>query len=134
MPHCTKNRTIKLLHRLISHYPKGFILKKVIFLGSSYRDICDFPANAKREAGLQIYYVQSGVTPDDWKPMTTVGLGVKEIRVHSNNEYRIIYTAKYKDIVYILHAFIKKSKKTPKSEITIASRNFNKIKRINNEY
>lgn len=105
-------------------------MKQVIFLGNSYRRICEFPSDAKRETGFQIHYVQSGVNPDDWKPMPSIGLGVKEIRIHLNNEYRIIYTANYHNTVYVLHAFVKKMQKMSKKDLQIAKHYFNEIKRL----
>lgn len=54
--------------------------KPVAFLGSSLDDLRAFPLAARREAGHQIDQVQSGRESDDWKPMSTVGQGVREIR------------------------------------------------------
>ena len=56
-------------------------MKKVEFRGTSLTDLRDFPVAAKREVGLQIYQVQNGLDPDDWKPMPTIGAGVGEIRI-----------------------------------------------------
>ena len=56
-------------------------INPVEFLGTSLDDLRTFPLAAKREAGHQIDQVQSGQEPDDWKPMSTIGSGVKEIRI-----------------------------------------------------
>lgn len=53
--------------------------KPIEFRGSSLDDLRAFPLSAKREAGHQLDQVQNGQEPDDWKPMSTVGRGVKEI-------------------------------------------------------
>ena len=55
--------------------------KPVEFRGSSLDDLRAFPLAARREAGHQIDQVQNGHDPDDWKPMSAVGQGVKEIRI-----------------------------------------------------
>ncbi|HLB98459.1 MAG TPA: type II toxin-antitoxin system RelE/ParE family toxin, partial [Acetobacteraceae bacterium] len=55
--------------------------KPVEFRGSALNDLRAFPATARREAGHQIGQVQQGSDPDDWKPMATVGQGVREIRI-----------------------------------------------------
>ena len=55
--------------------------KPVEFRGSSLDDLRSFPLPARREAGHQLDQVQNGQEPDDWKPMNTVGQGVKEIRI-----------------------------------------------------
>jgi phage-related protein len=55
--------------------------KPIEFLGNSLDDLRAFPLSAKREAGHQLDQVQNGQEPDDWKPMNSVGQGVKEIRI-----------------------------------------------------
>lgn len=52
--------------------------------------------------------------------MPSVGPGVREIRVHSNLEHRVIYVARFEEGVYVLHAFEKKSRKTPKADVELA--------------
>jgi phage-related protein len=56
-------------------------MKPVTFLGDSLEQVRMFPAGARREAGFQIDRVQRGLDPDNWKPMKTVGPGVREIRI-----------------------------------------------------
>jgi phage-related protein len=87
--------------------------KPLAWLGSSLDDVRAFPAEARRAAGYQLGRVQQGLMPDDWKPMTTVGAGVHEIRIHTALEHRVFYVAKYEDAVYVIHAF---EKRTPKPE------------------
>ena len=55
--------------------------KPVEFRGSSLDDLRTFPLEARREAGHQLDQVQNGQEPDDWKPMASVGQGVKEVRI-----------------------------------------------------
>ena len=87
--------------------------KELEFLGSSLKDLKEFPDAAKQDAGYQLGKVQKGEEPDDWKPFSTVGAGVKEIRIREDkNIFRIMYVAKFKDTVYVLHAFQKKTQKT----------------------
>lgn len=96
--------------------------KPVSWLGSSLKDLRAFPEDARRAAGYQLGRVQQGLLPTDWKPMTTVGPGVIEIRVHTRLEHRIFYVAKYEEAVYVLHAFEKRTRQTPQSEIVLAQR------------
>jgi phage-related protein len=51
--------------------------KPVEFRGSSLDDLRAFPTSARREAGHQLDQVQQGREPDDWKPMVTIGPGVR---------------------------------------------------------
>ena len=94
--------------------------KPLCWLGSSLEDLRAFPDDARRAAGYQLGRVQQGLMPSDWKPMTTVGAGVFEIRVHTGVEHRIFYVAKYAQAVYVLHAFEKRTRHTPPAEIGLA--------------
>lgn len=94
--------------------------KPLRWLGSSLDDVRAFPEDARRADGYQLGRVQQGLMPSDWKPMTTVGAGVYEIRVHTRAEHRIVYVAKYEDAVYVLHAFEKRTRHTPQAEIVLA--------------
>lgn len=94
--------------------------KPLYWLGSSLDDVRTFPADARRAAGYELGRVQQGMMPTDWKPMTTVGAGVYEIRVHTRVEHRVFYVAKYSDAVYVLHAFEKRTRRTPQTEIARA--------------
>ena len=100
-------------------------LKPIEFLGGSLDDLRAFPVTARREAGHQLDQVQSGQEPDDWKPMNTVGQGVKEIRLRDvSGAFRIIYVAKLVDAVYVLHCFQKKTEKTSKADIDLAAKRY----------
>lgn len=96
-------------------------MKPVSFLGDSLDEIRSFPDGARREVGFQIDRVQRGLDPDDWKPMPTVGIGVREIRVRAGaGAFRVVYVATIQDAVFVLHAFQKKSQKTPRRDIVLA--------------
>lgn len=56
--------------------------------------------------------------------MTTVGPGVQEILIHTGREHRVFYLAKFKEGIYVLHAFEKRTGKTPKREIELARDRF----------
>jgi phage-related protein len=94
--------------------------KELVWLGSSRAEIRSFPADARRIAGFQLYRVQCGLDPNDWKPMSSVGPGVREVRVHAGAEHRVIYLARFSDRVYVLHAFQKRSRKTPRHALDVA--------------
>ena len=98
--------------------------KPLIWLGSSQGDLKAFPPDARRVAGFQLRRVQQGLEPNDWKPMTTVGTGVQEIRIHTGLEHRVFYLAKFTEGVFVLHAFEKRTRKTPKRETDLARERF----------
>ena len=69
-------------------------MKPLLFLGASLRDLRAFPETPRREMGHQLDRVQRGLDADDWKPMPTVGPGVREVRVRDQaGAFRVIYTA-----------------------------------------
>jgi phage-related protein len=103
-------------------------LKPLKFIGSSLSDLGDFPVEARRLAGFELWQVQSGLMPSDFKPMLNVGQGAYEIRVRVSGEWRVIYVARFADSVYVLHAFRKKTQKTRKEDIEIASRRYRQIR------
>ena len=97
-------------------------LKPVEFRGSALDDLRAFPQAARREAGHQLDQVQHGREPDDWKPMNTVGRGVREIRIRdAAGAFRVLYVAKFDDAVYVLHCFQKKTQKTSKADLNLAA-------------
>ena len=103
-------------------------LKQVKWLGDSQDRIREFPDEPRREAGYQLGKVQAGKEPTDWKPMPSVGLGVNEIRVRdASGAFRLIYIARFVEAVYVIHAFQKKGRKTPKPDIETARRRFREL-------
>jgi phage-related protein len=97
-------------------------MKGIEFLGASLKTVREFPALAKREAGLQLDRVQRGLNPTDWKPIKSVGRGAREIRIQHEGQYRVIYVASFEKRVYVLHAFQKKTQKTSKQDLDMAKR------------
>jgi phage-related protein len=96
-------------------------MKPVVFLGDSLSDLRAFPEAARRDAGFQLDRVQRGLDPQDWKPMPTVGSGVREVRVRdATGGFRVIYIATLADAVYVLHAFAKKTQRTSQRDLTLA--------------
>ena len=65
-------------------------VKELKFVGASLDDLRNFPEEARRVAGFELRAVQNGLEPRDWKPMRTVGSGVKEMRIHVLGEWRIV--------------------------------------------
>lgn len=65
-------------------------LREVIFRGDSLVALRRFPLSARKRAGRQLELVQMGHEPSDWKPLTTVGPGVREIRLRDDSGiYRV---------------------------------------------
>jgi phage-related protein len=102
--------------------------KPVEFLGNSLLDLRAFPLSARRDAGYQLDRVQNGQEPDDWKPMNTIGSGVKEIRIRdATGAFRVIYAAKFTDAIYVIHCFQKKTEKTSKADLDLATKRYRNL-------
>lgn len=95
-------------------------MKSLKFIGTCLDDLKEFPAEARRAAGFELDALQRGLQPSDWKPMKNVGAGACEIRIHVSGEWRVIYVARFRDAIYVLHAFRKKTQKTRQQDIEIA--------------
>lgn len=103
-------------------------MKKLRFCGSALSDLRSFPIDARREAGYQLDKVQKGEDPTDWKPMTSVGKGVQEIRIREcSGAFRVLYVAKLADTVYVLHCFQKKTQKTSKLDLSLAAKRYDDL-------
>lgn len=103
-------------------------MKDLKFIGSALDDLRAFPAEARRQAGFELYAIQRGFDPTDWKSMKAVGRGVREVRIRVLGEWRIIYVAKFSDAIYVLHAFQKKTQKTSRQDIETARRRYQQVR------
>jgi phage-related protein len=104
------------------------------FLGTAKDDLTAFPTSAKTRAGYELFMVQIGREPDDWKPMPSVGVGGCEIRVRDKaGAFRVVYVAKFRNAVYVLHAFQKKSQKTSRRDIDLARARYRDAKELDRE-
>ena len=102
--------------------------KLVSFLGDSRSRLQAFPEDARREAGYELDLVQLGEDPSDWKPMPSIGKGVREIRIKERSgAFRVIYVASIGARIYVLHAFQKKTQKTAQRDIDLASIRFRQV-------
>ena len=115
----------------VQHQPQpesAPVEKPLEFRGSALKDLRDFPKGIREDCGYQLYKVQIGEQPDDFKPMAIVGKGVQEIRVKDEDGiFRVIYTAKFEEAVYVLHAFQKKTEQTSPQDIELAKTRFKQL-------
>ena len=105
-------------------------MKPVIWLGNSKTDLKAFPSSAMDDMVHQLFRLQCRLDPDDWKPVPSVGTGVREIRVRdSSGAYRTIYPATRAEGIYVLHCFRKKSAKTAREDIELARQRLARVPR-----
>lgn len=100
-------------------------LKPIRWLGTTRDDIRGQRPAIRYEFGQQLLRVQMGLMPNNYKPMSAVGPGVYEIRVQdADGIARLMYVAKFHDIICVLHVFTKKSQRTPRAQIDLARQRY----------
>lgn len=83
----------------------------VVWVGSSRHDVSVMPPPVKASFGYRLHQVQQGGMPVDTKPLPRFGHGVLELRERfEGNAYRLMYVITLRKAIYVLHAFMKKSK------------------------
>ena len=102
-------------------------IKEIVWEGTSWEDVVSFPKMARRRAGYELDRVQNGKEPTDWKPMSSIAPGVKEVRIQLEGQYRVVYLAKFPEGVYVLHAFNKKTQKTSAKDIEVAKKRYGAV-------
>jgi phage-related protein len=101
--------------------------KPIEWVGAAKRDLMDFPDDARRQAGFELRTIQQGDLPSDFKPMSIIGKGVEEIRIRTDDAYRIFYVARFEEAVYVLHVFQKKTQKTSRSDIELGQQRYKQM-------
>ena len=103
-------------------------MKPIVFWSTSLDDLREFPPAARNEAGYQLDRVQHGKEPADFKPMPSIGRGVFELRIKDQaGEFRVIYIAKLKEAVYVLHCFQKKTQKTSAKNLELPNKRLREL-------
>ena len=110
-------------------------LKPVRWVGSSRRDVQAFPDAVQDHLGYALYVAQRGGKHRDTKTLTGFGGGgvVEIITDYRGDTFRAVYTLKFEGVIYVLHAFQKKSKSgraTPKHDIDLIKRRLQEAERI----
>ncbi len=102
-------------------------MKDLKFVGSSLDDLKAFPELARKRVGYELHLVQTGQDPTDWKAFSSVGKGVREIRVKLEGAFRVMYITNIGDKVYVLHAFQKKTQQTSQKDIELAQQRLKSV-------
>src|SRR5258708_34136124 len=100
-------------------------IRPLLWVASSKRSYCEFPAKVQDNLGFELFLAQTGQHPPSAKPFKGFGSGVLElVEDYDGDTYRAVYAVRFKEAVYVLHAFQKKSKRiaTPKSDIDLIRR------------
>ena len=112
-------------------------LRELVWLGDSLNVLREFPNQVQKDIGDALNDVQHGDTPPEAKPFKGVASGVFEIvNRFDTNTYRTLYAVKIGAVVYVLHAFQKKSPKgikTARKEIELINKRYIKALEIEKE-
>jgi phage-related protein len=108
------------------------------FIGTSRDDLSEFPVQVKYRIGFALRSAQKGGKHPDAKPLKGFkGAGVLEIASDFDGDtFRAVYTVKIKGIIYVLHAFQKKSRKgikTPQAELDKIKRRLKEAEQASSE-
>ena len=109
----------------------------VVWVGSSRRDLRGFPREVRREIGQALYTAQQGEDPSP-KPLKGFGGGsvLEIVADQEGGTWLAVYTVRYREAIYVLHAFQKKSKRgiaTPKKDIDLIRRRLAEAERLHQE-
>jgi len=109
--------------------------KEVIFVASAQEDLRAFPDDVKQVMGFALYEAERGGKHPAAKPLKGFkGAGVLEIvDDYDGDTYRVVYTVRLEDELYVLHAFQKKSKKgiaTPQPDLDLIAKRLALAERI----
>lgn len=113
----------------------GVFVKQLVWVGSSLKDLREFPEAVKAEMGFALYEAQCGLKPLSAKPLKGFG-GASVLEIVSDYQtdtYRAVYTVRFSQRVYVLHAFQKKSKKgiaTAKAEVELINKRLRQAKSL----
>jgi phage-related protein len=113
-------------------------VRPVVWIGSSRRDIRAFPQAVRRDVGKALFAAQAGETDPAAKPLRGFGGGsvLEVVARHDGGTWRAVYTVRFDDAVYVLHAFQKKSKRgraTPKQEMELVRQRLREAERMHRE-
>lgn len=114
-------------------------MRPLAWIGSSKRDLKRFPGEVQDRLGFALFGAQIGQKPPNAKPLKGFGGGgvLELLEDHQGNTYRAVYTVRFAEAVYVLHAFQKKSKSgvaTPKHEVDVVQIRLKEAARRHEEY
>jgi phage-related protein len=112
--------------------------RPIVWVGSSRTDLRRFPRQVRRDIGQSLYAAQQGEVDPSAKPLKGFG-GASVIEIvarHRGDAWRVVYTVRFEEAVYVLHAFQKKSRRgiaTPKNEIDLVRQRLAEAQRLHRE-
>jgi phage-related protein len=104
-------------------------LASVVWEGDSKEVLKAFPEAVTENFGFELWQLQQGERPRDYRPLPSIGPGVFELRDQDERTwYRVVYLSRIEDVIYVLHCFEKKSRGMPKKDFEKAKQ---RLKAVN---
>lgn len=104
-------------------------LATVVWEGDSREVLKAFPEQVTQNLGFELWLLQQGEGPRDYRPVSSVGPGVFELRDQDERAwYRVVYLSRIEDVIYVLHCFEKKSREMPRRDFEKARQRFKAVK------
>lgn len=104
-------------------------LATLVWEGDSREVLKDFPEGVRQNFGFELWQLQLGERPSDYRPLTSVGPGVFELRDQDERAwYRVVYLSRIEDVIYVLHCFEKKSREMPRKDFEKAKQRLKAVK------
>lgn len=104
-------------------------LATVVWEGDSREVLKAFPEQVTQNLGFELWLLQRGEKPRDYRPVSSVGPGVFELRDQDERAwYRVVYLSRIEDVIYVLHCFEKKSREMPRRDFEKAKQRFKAVK------
>lgn len=101
----------------------------VVWEGDSREVLVSFPTGVRQNLGFQLWQLQQGQRPVDYRPLPSIGPGVFELRDQDERAwYRVVYMSRINDVIYVLHCFEKKSREMPRKDFETAKRRLRAVK------
>jgi phage-related protein len=101
----------------------------IVWEGDSREVLKAFPGEVTQNLGFELWQLQQGERPRDYRPLPSVGPGVLELRDQDERAwYRVIYLSRIEDVIYVLHCFEKKSREMPRRDFEKAKQ---RLKAVN---
>jgi len=103
-------------------------MTEIEWLGDSLEIVRSYRVEVRRAIGSELRLLQTGDKPVHARPLKTVGRGVWELKISEKpGQFRVIYVTQRRDTIYVLHAFQKKTQRTPQKDIHLARARFKEI-------
>lgn len=101
----------------------------VVWEGDSKEVLGEFPERVKQNLGFELWQLQQGERPRDYRPLPSIGAGVYELRDQDERAwYRVVYLSRINDVIYVLHCFEKKSREMPRKDFEKAKQRLKSVR------